>query len=192
MDTTLLLALLASVSICIYFPLDRKEARHVDWASPWDRALPLIPLFIIPYLGLFPFVGFAFVFLFFTPYAEAYFVSLTIAALAAAIFWYFFPIRVKRSPITGSSVLIWIINLMRTYNKPGNAFPSSHVYLSVITGYWLFIAFPLYAPVSVMCAALIAVSTVLVKQHYLVDVIGGLFWAATGIYLSYAVLSVFS
>ncbi len=191
MEIEFLLAFVAAVSLCGYFPLDRMKARYADVETPLDRTIPLMPLFIFPYLGFFLYVGLAFAVLVFSPYAKSYFVSLIIAALIADVFWYVWPIRVKRSPLTGSSISLRLINLMRRYNKPGNAFPSSHVFVSLITGYWLCTAFPLYALFGAVCAALIVLSTVLIKQHYIVDVLGGFVLAATAIYLANTILVMF-
>ena len=71
-------------------------------------------------------------------------------------------------------------------------FPSTHVYLSVICGYYLVLAFPLYAFFIWAATLLIAVSTVFIKQHNVMDVGGGVLWAATAIYLSSVILAAFA
>ena len=184
----LLLLVLALFGISLWGPLNRRHARHY-WKTAWDRKVPLIPLFVIPYISLFPFVIFAFVVLFFTPYAISFYLSMTIASFSAALFWYLFPTGFRHPFHVGDSRLRHILRTIYHHEGFANAFPSSHVYLSVVSGYFLAIAFPPLALLVWAIALCIAVSTVFVRQHELVDILGGLLWSSLSIALAFYLLA---
>lgn len=176
----LLWLVIALCSIALYGPLNLRHARHY-WKSAIDKRVPFLPIFVIPYLGLFPFVGFAFFSLYFTHYAIFFYASMTVCALLAAFFWYFFPTGIRRPRHIRDAGLRHAIREIYHYDRGTNAFPSSHVYLSLISGYFLALAFVSFAPVIWLIALLIAVSTVFVRQHELLDIAGGLLWAVVSI-----------
>ena len=60
----------------------------------------------------------------------------------------------------------------------------------LISGYFLAAAFPmLFWPIWAL-AVLIAISTVFVRQHELLDIVGGIVWMVASILLSYYLLGV--
>ena len=69
------------------------------------------------------------------------------------------------------------------------SFPSVHVYLSLICAYYLSFSFPPYATLFWACAVLVTASTVFIKQHNLVDIAGGILWAALAVSASQAIVS---
>jgi membrane-associated phospholipid phosphatase len=90
---------------------------------------------------------------------------------AAAIFL-LFPVTIERPALTGHSLAIRLIAL-EYRDKPYNLFPSLHVALATLVALACGDArhFRWWLPAIV---GLIAVSTVLVKQHYIVDALAGL------------------
>ena len=174
----------ALASIALFFPFSRRPVRHY-LKSSWDARIPLVPLFVIAYLGLFPFVGVAFYALYFTPLALPFYVAMTVCALAAAFFWYYFPTGFRKPRHVGRGNLKFLMKELYHYHGHASAFPSSHVYLSVISGYFLALAFPPLAILIWMITVCIAISTVLIHQHELIDILGGLLWASASIISSF-------
>ena len=100
-------------------------------------------------------------------------------ALAVAFSTYLlFPVYFERRPLAVSSLHTWLLSL-QYLDKPYNDFPSLHVTLS-----WLAVHASQVSRGSrialVLVATGISISTVFVKQHYVVDVVFGyvLAWGA--------------
>lgn len=182
------LLVIALFGISLWGPLNRRHARHY-WKTALDRRVPFLPIFVVPYVSLFPFVIFAFVILFFTPLAEAFYGSMIAASFSAALFWYFFPTGFRHPQHIGQGRLRRVLKEIYRHEGSANAFPSSHVYLSVVSGYYLAAAFPVFGVLAWAVALCIAVSTVFVRQHELVDILGGAFWAAASIALAFYLIA---
>lgn len=153
-----------------YFTLER--VTH-DFSMGLDQIVPFLPIFIFPYFTSY--------FIVFMPYfcitkqkyfrriAWAYFVTLSLGYLIFLIY----PVKMLRPEIASDGFIFQLMQMFYTLDHPYNSFPSLHVALSFLSAgacfqfhhkYWWTIPW----------ATLIAVSTLLVKQHYVLDVIGGL------------------
>ena len=104
--------------------------------------------------------------------------ALGIALAVAFSTFLLFPVYFERPPLTVSSLHTWLLS-MQYIDKPYNDFPSLHVTLS-----WLAVHASQVSRGSrialVLVATGISISTVFVKQHYVVDVVFGyaLAWGA--------------
>jgi membrane-associated phospholipid phosphatase len=97
--------------------------------------------------------------------------------LVSYLFFAFLQTYVERPVLTGSDPLTRMIRDVYAGDPPFNDFPSLHVSLSVIMAiHWWRFSQKLRWPV-VILAGLIAISTVMVKQHYVGDIPGGLILA---------------
>jgi len=182
------LGLLAAISMLLFFPLNTRQGRLRK--SALVKHIPFIPAFIIPYLGLFPYIAFSMLaLLFFTPVAARLYVSLIFSGLVAALIWYFIPTGVSerpefepKGPFTKATA--WMYSL----DPRCNAFPSSHTYTAIVCSYYLTFAFPLHETLIASCGALIVSSTMFMKQHHLSDLVAGAALAAASIAFSYFIL----
>lgn len=148
--------------------------------TPLDRALPVVPIFAIPYVSLIPYIGVSLlVFLFFR--VRVY----RLAALTMIIVWFisyafyvFLQSYIARPVITGTDPFSAMIRSIYASDQPYNDFPSLHTSLSTIIAihWWRFDR--RIGIAAAIWTALIVASTVLVKQHYLADVAGGLVLAS--------------
>jgi membrane-associated phospholipid phosphatase len=147
--------------------------------SPLDRALPVIPVFAIPYVSLIPYIGISLVvFLFFRVrvYRSAA-VTMIIVWFISYAFYFFLQSYIARPAITGTDPFSAMVRSVYASDQPYNDFPSLHTSLSTIIAihWWRFdrrIGIP-----AAIWTALIVASTVLIKQHYFADVAGGLLLA---------------
>lgn len=178
------LLLLFLISDYLYIPLNRRRSRFY-WKSPIDKKIPLVPLFVVPY----------YFYLFYHPQAivlifllsgtifKRILAAFIVANFTAALFWYFFPNGVKRPRLRRKGFFFTMVeDLYRHDRYDTNAFPSNHVYGSIICSFYLAQALPFLAPVFFSIGFLITVSTVLVKQHNFFDLIAGVYWAASAIF----------
>jgi membrane-associated phospholipid phosphatase len=147
--------------------------------TPLDRALPIVPIFAIPYVSLIPYIGVSLVaFLLFRVriYRSAA-VTMIIVWFISYAFYFFLQSYIVRPHFPGIDPFSAIIRTIYASDQPYNDFPSLHTSLStVIAIHW----WRLDRRIGITAAiwtALIVASTVLVKQHYLADVAGGLLLA---------------
>jgi len=148
--------------------------------TPLDRALPVVPIFAIPYVSLIPYIGVTLlVFLFFRARVfRSAALTMIIVWFVSYAFYFFLQSYIARPQVTGTDPFSGMIRSIYASDQPYNDFPSLHTSLSTIIAihWWRFdrrIGIP-----AAIWTALIVASTVFVKQHYLADVAGGLVLAA--------------
>jgi len=141
-----------------------------------DYAVPLIPWTFLIYISdylLFASVLFLLTDLeSFNSYARMVFATLMICG----IFFIFLPTTYPRPPYphSDSAIVSMVMNLISTADTPNNCFPSMHVAQTGIAtwavrrlGWKTFSSFGFWA-------VAIFISTLTTKQHYFVDILGGL------------------
>ncbi len=163
----------------VYYLLNHGPARMV-LQTPIDRAIPVVPVFAVPYVSLDYYVYFSLVV--FLLLRQRTFQSTAIAMLIAWAASYFVYLvaqtYVARPPLTGTDPLTQMIRDVYASDAPYNAFPSLHVSISTLMAihWWRFDRRA--GVVAALWTALIVPSTLFVHQHYLADVAGGLLVAA--------------
>lgn len=184
----LALATLAALSMLLFFPLNSSEGRLQK--SAFIHRIPFIPVFIVPYLGLFPYVAFSMLaVLFFTPVAARLYTSLIFSGLVAALVWYIMPtIVLDRPTFVSKGPFTKAVAWMYRLDPGGNAFPSSHACMAVLCSYYLTFAFPLHEVPIWAFGATIVSSTLFVRQHHVSDLVAGIALAAVSIGFSYLIL----
>jgi membrane-associated phospholipid phosphatase len=147
--------------------------------SPIDDAIPLVPIFAIPYTSLEPFIYATLVLflLFRTRLFQSAALSMIAAWFVSYAFYFFLQSYMDRPALVGNDPLIQMIREVYTSDNAYNCFPSLHTSLSTILGiHWLRVDKRIGIPIAVW-VALIVLSTMFVKQHYIADVISGLILA---------------
>jgi membrane-associated phospholipid phosphatase len=155
------------------------DARFVTYTS-WDEWIPFEPAWVWVYL---------------LPYLIG---PVALGIVRASTFrWY-----VSRGlVVVGLSLLIFILvptqiaprgsnhglpagitatiyeNMVAIDDPPANAAPSLHVSLTCLLGLALIRDYPKWWPVTVVCVILVWLATLFTRQHYLIDVISGVFLA---------------
>ena len=88
------------------------------------------------------------------------------------------PMAVEYSGITGM-----MLNLLHSSDTPGNACPSIHVAMTFLAGFGFLKEKRYLLTVFMIWAILISLSTITVKQHYVLDVVSGFIVAIIFYYL---------
>jgi len=172
------LIFLFGASFLPYFWLNRRPARYY-WESKFDKRIPLIPLFVLPYISLLPLICTSLYFLRgreLTVFLTAY----LLANLSASLFWYLFPNGVRRPKVNTRSIFSKALGLLYANDQDTNGCPSGHVYGAVICTYFLtriFLGDIFVLTAITLWGLLIILSTLFVKQHYIIDVFVGILWA---------------
>ena len=165
-------------------------ASQYDLLTGIDERIPFVPPFIWVYHTMIPVVILTAIFLF---QKRDIFLglifSLIFASIVMCLFYIFFPSFYPRELfVEVSTVSGWLIEVTRSIDGPHNTFPSGHV-----TFAWLLVFFVnlsqytrKYSWIKILyfCwAVLVSISTLTLKQHFIVDVISGMALATLSYYL---------
>lgn len=185
----LILAAIGSYEVLNH--VGRAKLIHID--TPLDALIPLVPVFVIPYLSFIPLVFVVVPLL--AIRSKQVFMSYAIAVFAAQMvlnaLYLLVPATVSRPEVTGTDVFsVLLRDLVWGLDEPINTFPSNHVALSVIAilalaqlGLNRRLVLVLQLWLAVIC-----ISTLLVHQHIIWDVLAGAaigataYWAVAKIY----------
>ena len=154
--------------------------------TPLDEALPFVPLFAIPYLLYLPFVAITLLLFGFTSWQRftVLAIAFIFASLTADLFYLFFQTFVQRPSVPGNDLGSQLVRFVYGHDQPYNDFPSLHTAGSTLC----FVAYYRWRRrfgLSVLPVVLaIIVATVLIRQHYLADVGGGIVLAALSYWLA--------
>lgn len=152
--------------------------RLIDLSTDFDRAVPLVPAFVIPYLSFIPlvFVAVPLIALRSGLVFKTFTLSVFISQMILNVLYIAVPATVVRPEITTDDAFsILLRDLVWKLDEPLNTFPSNHVTLSVLSIFalaspklgkaWVL---PLQIWLGVIC-----VSTLFVHQHVVLDLISG-------------------
>src|ERR1700681_3083304 len=154
-------------TILLYDSLNHGPNR-IFLQTPLDRALPVVPIFGIPYVSLIPYIGVSLIaFLLFRVrvYRSAALTMIIVWFISYACF-FFLQSYVARPNIAGTDPFSAMVRGVYAIDRPYNDFPSLHTSLStIIAMHW----WRIDRRAGIAAAAwtgLIVMSTVLIKQHY--------------------------
>lgn len=165
------------LNVCYGF-LNRGGSDTAQLITAWDRLIPFVPAFIIPYLLWYPYVFLMFV-VFFRKDRNVYYRSLTLTCIGLAICYivfYLYQTTLPRPEVGHNGVLNWLVGIVYQTDAPYNCFPSIHVltsYIVVKAAYQCKLSRMANTAVCLI-SGIIIISTLFVKQHVLMDVVGGI------------------
>lgn len=161
-----------------------------------DTQIPFVKWFIFPYISWMPVLYLSFLYLG-IKHRSLYWRTLliyNISVMACNVIFWFFPTHVPRPDVDGTDLASMLVNFIYQSDAPFNCFPSIHC----LTSYLLFITLKrdLVTKLSVRVFMytllwLIIISTVFTKQHALIDVFGGIFFAEVTYQLVYYIPSLY-
>ena len=166
------LGIAAIISLFLYFVTNRGRARYF-LETAIDRKIPFIPAAVVPYMLFIPCVITTLWILFSTPYAIEGYTALIIGILMGSALRLMARTGIRQPQIRRKDIFSRIIHWLYLHDDRARTFPSTHVLVASILGFYVALAFPMYAVSVVSLAVLIILSTLLIKQHYIIDVIGG-------------------
>lgn len=162
------------------------SSNHWHWGAPMylpltslDRAVPLSPWAMPLYCSHFVFLPFALLSIRGEAAFDRTLKSVLLAAVLSDLIFFVFPTTFPRPAADGV-----LFDAIRSLDAPANCFPSQHVALAFLAAWGLRLDGRPWAPLGYAWAAVIAASTILVKQHYAADVAGGLALAALSLRLT--------
>jgi len=170
----------------VYFALNRSQDTVLSIQTPVDSLIPFFPLAGIVYLSYFIFLVITSVLLGRTSLIalKQWLFALVIATIVAYAVYATFQSYVPRPDITGlDSVQLMIMQTIYGNDKPYNALPSLHATLTacsvIAIGLWQ--SSLRSRQIMYVWGALIVLSTLLVKQHFILDAVSGIILAVLAV-----------
>ena len=108
-----------------------------------------------------------------------------VVTMSGAVFL-IYPTTILRPPIAGGGLSADLLRWVRALDPPNNCFPSLHVGLAFLCSMLLMRASRRTGMIVFVWAILVAGSTLTTKQHYFLDIAGGLLVAGLGFALFFA------
>lgn len=178
----IIFALYLPIYLAGFAYLEKTVTEFTPLNSPVDDLIPFIGIFIIPYIAWFFYVGVSCVYFFLKSQREFMMLMsfLMVGMTAYLIICWIFPNGLhdfRPAALDENSVFTGMISWLYNTDTSTNVFPSIHVYNSIgvhtaiarsnkITRSWI-------KKASLVLCILICLSTMFLKQHAIIDVIGG-------------------
>ena len=185
------LALLVIINLIVYEGTQflMLHAKHWELALPLDGRIPFRPAWMVIYILAYLQWAVGYVMIARESRERCYrvFMGEIIAKFICGLFFIVMPTRIERPSVEGSGFIAWFTRLVFSADLPGNLFPSIHCLES-----WFCFRGAIgmkraprwYAPAMLALTLLVVASTLLVKQHVLVDIPAGILVAELGLLLS--------
>jgi membrane-associated phospholipid phosphatase len=179
-----------ALAVAVYFTNEIYDLLNhgpavMNLRTPLDAVLPVVRPFVIPYVSLNPLVYFTLIvfLLFRTKVFQSACLAMITAWFVSYFFYFFLQTEVIRPVLAGTDLFTRMIQGVYATDNPYNDFPSLHTSISTILAIHWFRFDRRTGVVAAVWTALIVASTVLIKQHYLADLVAGLLLAFGASYL---------
>lgn len=183
---------LLGLYIFIYMPVfNYLEANVVDFNSihcALDDYIPFCEYFVIPYLFWFVYIALACVYFFLASQKECmkFGTFLIIGMTLAMITCYVYPngtVDFRPEEFSNNNIFTRLVKYLYSIDTPTNVFPSLHCYNSIAVTIAIIKSEKLknvkwISPASIIITILICLSTLFLKQHSVLDVLGAVIMAA--------------
>lgn len=153
------------------------QLRPLPLETPLDAYVPLVPAFVFAYLLYYPWMLLPAVALSRREDFRRAFGAFVLLQSIAFVVFLVFPSHMVRPEIASSGVAFDLLQWMYRMDRGWNIFPSLHVAHSALVAMICWTHRRQWFPIIAIGSGLIALSTLLIKQHYLLDVPGGFFLA---------------
>lgn len=159
-------------------------ARGINPETALDASIPFIPQFVLAYLLYYPWVLLPVPIL--RSRAQFYHAvsAFAVAQLVATTIFMIFPSHMTRPVVIGDGLTHELVRTLYRLDNGFNLIPSLHVAHSVLVALFFRALRPKLFPAVAMGTLLISVSTVLIKQHYFLDIPAGMALAIVSYYVS--------
>lgn len=151
-----------------------KTGQNIDVAL--DGYFKFTPIFIIPYIYWYIFMAIAFGYFLYndrTDYMRV-FIAVVIGMCCCYVVYYIFPTEMTRPTVENSNILNKLINMIYAKDRPLNCFPSIHVLITYFIMRYTNNENKIYFYYTQIVGILIILSTVYIKQHFVLDILGSI------------------
>ena len=166
-----------------YFPLNRLLTGGVAPHLPLDEGIPLWPAWVLPYAAVTVWWYTAYLWAGWKMEARllrSFVLGAIFILLISQVIFFTLPTYVIRPDLDHGGFWEFWLRMIYSNDKPYNAFPSLHVAITFLISLFWGIWFPRTRWLQALVLALVMCSTVFTKQHYWLDLIGGLGMGVAG------------
>lgn len=160
----------------LYFPINRKIRKGHCLKTNTDDLIPFIPFFSIFYIGVYV-LAISFMTIAFGKSLiefKQFIFALSLAGLISYLIFILFPTSIDRPEIKAKGFFNYLVKLIYKLDKPYNVFPSGHAFYTTIFMLFFTSWYPNFGFIFLLTAILILMSAILIKQHHLLDMFGGI------------------
>lgn len=152
------------------------RTHHFHLALPFESSIPFYPIFIFAYCALFLMLAYTYIVINDLNYFWKAFKTFILCVTIHFIFFFLMPVEYTLRPVIDpeQSIIYRIVDFFYWLDLPYNCFPSLHISNAFLCAHLLERYRAGYGKVFFPLAILIAISVVLVKQHYIADVLVGM------------------
>ncbi|MBS3108167.1 phosphatase PAP2 family protein [Candidatus Woesearchaeota archaeon] len=146
----------------------------------FETSIPFIPEFVFIYLMVFLVI---FVPFFFVRKMDFYFAmakSYIFVIIVSCIIYLLYPAELPRYEYAMDTFSGWALNLLYAFDMPHNLLPSMHVSMAFLSSFIVNSYSKKYGIFLIALSVLISISTLFIKQHYILDVVTGFILALIG------------
>ncbi len=166
---------------------------HYNIESPLDKMLPVVPFFVVFYILAFGqwILCYMLIGREEKSYCYYFFLGEIIAKSICLVIFLIFPTTLNQPEITGSGIFERMLAFVYSMDRPDNLFPSIHCLESWMCyrGCRRIARLPRwFSGVNLVFTLLVFASTVLLKQHVLIDIAGGVAAVEIGLFISGKIL----
>lgn len=167
-----------AIAVATYELLNHIGRDHlIDISLPIDRQIPVLPIFVIPYLSFIPILFVVVPAILWRKPEEfkRFGLVVLVTQMILNVLYLLVPATLVRPSISGSDPFTVLLrDLVWQFDEPINTFPSNHVALSVVAILTLgFISGWRKYRLLQVWLLLVCASTLFVHQHVVLDVFGG-------------------
>lgn len=171
--------LLGLFSLATYFIVQQLVTHQYDFLTSFDQAIPFLPWTVWIYHSIVPVIVMTMFMLvqsrrlFFTTFWSSFSITVIIN-----LFYIMFPSFYPRPELAGDGVTEYLVQLSYTIDNSSNTFPSGHVAFAWLMFWGAFYSqkakeTPLLKRMFMLWAIGLSLSTLTLKMHYIVDIVGG-------------------
>ena len=162
---------------------------YIQVTLPVDREIPLVPAWILAYVGayLYWILGYVLIFRISRAHCRVCARADIFSKLVCLVFFVLMPTRMDRPSVIGGGLLNWLVRFIYACDSPTNLFPSMHCLVSWLLARELMRikAYPAYVRWgAVVFSVLVFLSTLFTRQHVVIDIFGGMALAEISMLLS--------
>lgn len=143
----------------------------------FDEIIPFESIFIVPYIYWYIFIIIGLIYILYKSRTEyiRIFMAMIIGMCCCYFIYYMFPTQINRPIVENTNILNKLVNVIYSKDKPFNCFPSIHVLNTYfIMRYTKYMYNKRYFYYTQIVGVLIIISTVFIKQHFVLDIMGSI------------------
>ena len=160
-----------------YIITDRMEVTGMNIDIILDGMIPFIPMFVLPYVYWYLYMGFGLIFLLLKDrkiYIKT-FLTLIIGMCICYVIYFIFPTEITRPEIVKDGIFNNIVKIVYENDRPFNCFPSLHVLGTYIIMRYIKSDYSrVWFEYTQIVGVMIILSTLFIKQHFVLDVLASI------------------